>query len=599
MTKAMQHRGPDADGFHFSDSTIYFGHRRLAIIDLSADGIQPMFDVSRRYCLIFNGEIYNYRELKRELTGYPFSTQTDSEVILAAFSKWGIDCLSRLKGMFAFAIWDDAEKSLFIVRDRLGVKPLYYHLSDECLIFASEVKSLLSSGLVRKKISADALYEYFSFQSIGVPGALIENVKQLRPGCFLHVTHDSSRETKYWDLQSVRPKHDYSDIAEVRNNVRELLQKSVEQRLISDVPVGAFLSGGIDSTAIVALMAQVSSTRPNTFTASFDEQQYDESPYAQMIADKFNTHHTSVKLRSKDFLAEILNGLNAMDSPSGDGINTYVISKAIKQSGITVALSGLGGDELFAGYPTFRIWSQLRSVNSLWKNSAAVRKLGSQLTRLKRSSRSQRLGELLEKKSITIPNIYPGLRRVFPSSHLSHLLSSSLPAATTFETELIRDTQELVEFPVISQMTIAELKGYTLNTLLKDTDQMSMAVSLEIREPFFDHELIEYVLHVPDSHKKGSYPKSLLVDSLGDLLPKEIVLRKKQGFLFPWAIWLRTDLRSFAETQIRNLAKRDFINGKELIVLWNNFIDGKGVRWTDVWLFIVLGYWLDHNGIDA
>jgi asparagine synthase (glutamine-hydrolysing) len=610
MTGAMSHRGPDADGF-FEDGGIALGHRRLSIIDLSAAANQPFTDSSGRYVMVFNGELYNYREVKRLIGDYAFRTNSDTEVIIAAYAKWGADCLSYFRGMFALVIWDRQEKEIFMVRDPMGVKPLYYYLDDDQLLFASEVRAILATGLVKRRLDETALPDYFSYQSISYPHTMIEGIRQLEAGSWIRIKKGSIEKKRYWDVTNISKDEDM-DAGLVRGRIRELLLQSVRRRLVSDVPVGAFLSGGIDSSAVVGLMAEAGSAAPNTFNICFEEKEYDESAYAEIIARKFNTHHTRVLLKPAVFLGELENALAAMDTPSGDGSNTYTVSKAIRSSGIVVALSGVGGDELFAGYPFFEQYLQIHRRGWLWKIPPGLRRSVTGLIPGSASGKRQRMIQILRAPSNGIENIYPIFRQILSPALLGqltslagsrHVVGFGSPASsggllTSVQQELEARKDELSELPLLSQVSAAEYLGYTQHTLLKDTDQMSMAASLEVREPFFDQDLVEYVLAVPDRLKRPSYPKSLLVESLRPMLPDEIVFRKKQGFLFPWNVWLKNELRSFCETHIHNMAQRPFIHGDRLTKYWRGFLAGEpAIRWSEIWLFVVLEYWLEKNGV--
>lgn len=592
MSDAMKHRGPDATG-EFTDDRIAFGHNRLCVIDLSTAANQPFSDESGRYHLIFNGEIYNYQEIRRGLSGYTFTSSSDTEVLLASYIKWGPACLQHLKGMFVFAIWDTQENLLFAARDRMGVKPFYYFQDNQYFIFGSEIRALLASGLIPKRINRTGVYDFLSYQSVGFPISPVEGIQQLGSGCYIIIKNGIAEITKYWDItKRADINFDFNNKQKVHKKIRELLLNAVECRLISDVPLGAFLSGGIDSTAVVGLMKEVSGSQPNTFNVGFEEEDYDESVYAEMVARKFNTKHNKITLKAETFLDELTNALDAMDSPSGDGVNTYVVSKAIKNGGLTVALSGVGGDELFAGYPFFKQFLQLKRYQPVWSGSKWIREMAT--TVIGRSSKSERLKKLLKSPVSSIRYFYPEFRRILAKEQLSlltnlhaeDLCNKRIPAA-------------MEEFPLLSQVSIAEYLGYTQHTLLKDTDQMSMAVSLEVREPFFDHDLIEFVLNVPDKLKYPHYPKQLLVESLDGLIPEQIVHRKKQGFLFPWNVWMKKELREFCEAHLQSVAQRDFINGRELIGLWKRFLkEDYSVRWMEIWLFVILEYWMQKNGIE-
>jgi asparagine synthase (glutamine-hydrolysing) len=597
MTDAMSHRGPDADGFYTNDR-IALGHRRLSIIDLSTAANQPIADHTGRYQIIFNGEIYNYRDVKKLLTDYPFSTNSDTEVLLAAYSKWGADCLPYLKGMFAFVIWDTVEQVMFIARDRMGVKPVYYFTNDNIFLFASELRGILASGMVPARANKSAIREFLSYQSVGFPESAIQGILQLEAGCSITVRNNKVSIKKYWDITSTPTiDFDFGDKVRVQQQVRQLLRNAVERRLVSDVPIGAFLSGGIDSSAVVGLMAEVGTGRPNTFTAGFEEKEFDESGYANLISRKFNTNHNQVFFKPEVFLDELTNALNAMDTPSGDGVNTYVVSKAIKHSGLTVALSGVGGDELFAGYPFFKQYLQLKKYSTVWGVARPLR-WGAGLA-LGNSNKSQRIKQLLNAPASSIRYFYPEFRRIIGPQLLFSLTKWDENRPTLLEEQLVKLPALLENYPLLSQVSIAEYTGYTQHTLLKDTDQFSMAVSLEAREPFFDHDLIEFVLAIPDHYKFPHYPKQLLVESLNGLLPDEIVHRKKQGFLFPWSVWMKKELRTFCETHLRRIAQRDFINGNNLLAYWQRFLNNDtSVRWMEIWLFVILEYWLEKNGIE-
>jgi asparagine synthase (glutamine-hydrolysing) len=584
MTNAMAHRGPDADGF-YNDENISLGHRRLSIIDLSENANQPLYDTTNNYVIIFNGEIYNYKEVKAQLKSYNFKTNSDTEVVLAGFITWGEKVLEYLKGMFAFAIYNKTTNDLFIARDRLGVKPIYYYKDDNHFIFASELRAILASTVVPKNINHDALFGFLSTQSFAVPNTIIQNVIQLEAGCSISIENNILQKNKYWDITKPKQEFNITDATIAKKEINRLLLQSVERRLVADVPVAAFLSGGIDSSAIVGLMAQIKEA-PETFNIAFNEEEYDESFFAEIIAKKFNTKHHKILLKPEIFLDELTNALDAMDIPSGDGINSYVVSKEIVKNNIKVAMSGVGGDELFAGYPSFMQWYSLHQKQWIWKIPKSIRNIGGML--IPNNNKTERIKNLLNKDNVTIENFYPLVREIISPKHIDKLLKNKNNVTSNA-------LQSNSNFPILSQFSIAELTGYTHNTLLKDTDQFSMAVSLEVREPFFDHDLIEYLLQVPDNLKFPNYPKQLLVESLGDLLPNEIVHRKKKGFTFPWEHWMKNELKNFCESNIKSLAKRAFMQEENTVKLWKNFLKKEGTRWSEVWLLVVLEYWLQKN----
>ena len=605
MTDAMAHRGPNSGGFFTEGSKIALGHRRLSIIDLSTSANQPFQDETGRFTLIFNGEIYNYLDVKPLLRGYNFKTTSDTEVILAAYIRWGADCLQHLNGMFAFAIWDNQNETLFIARDRIGVKPLYYFQDEQRFLFASELRSLLSSGYVPRELDNYALHDFLAFQSVYAPFTLLKNIFQLMPGEYATISATAGFKKKtYWSLENPPNRGGVSDKATAQKKIRELLTASIERRMISDVPLGAFLSGGIDSSAVVALMSECSERRVDTFTVSFAEKQFDESRYADIIAKKYNTNHTTIRLSPDDFLKGLPEALDATDAPSGDGLNTYIVSKATKEAGITVALSGLGGDELFAGYQYPRHFQQINNRMSLyWQLPHGLRKgmvAVAQKTLSSNPKRSRQL-EMLRSETPTIDAIYPYFRMINTESEASNLMASNGFDAVIIR-QLLKDRQgPLSKLPLISQVTVAELLGYTLNVLLKDTDQFSMASALEVREPFFDYTLIEYVLTLPDAWKYDpKTPKSLLVNSLAPLLPDEIVYRSKMGFVFPWKHWLLNELRSFCEENINYLAKMADFNAVSVKAEWSMFVKSNGASgsYVKIWQLVVLAYWLKKNKIE-
>ena len=601
MTDAMCHRGPDDTSF-FLEGPVALGHLRLSIIDLSSAANQPFCDNSGRYTLVYNGEMYNYKAVKAGLPGYDYRTSGDTEVLIAAYAALGPACLQLFRGMFAFAIWDRQEKELFVARDRMGVKPLYYYIDEKRFIFSSEVRAILATGYVQRKVNTDALADYLSYQSIGDPHSIIRGVDQLKAGYWMKIKDGRIRTEAYWDVTEKRTGFDMGDLQTVQGRIRELMLQSIERRLVSDVPVGAFLSGGIDSSAVVGLMAEASSAKPNTFTIAFEEKEYDESPYAELIAKKFNTNHTSILLKPTVFLDELQEGLNAMDIPSGDGLNTYVVSKAIARRGMRVALSGVGGDELFAGYPYFSSYLRLRKNRWWWGLPGGIRGMIADLSLGKApvSGKKDRLRQLLRAPSGGIEEVYPVFRQILTPAQIARVSTLGGPGfSTALQRELRGKKTRLGGLPRLSQVSAAEYLGYTQHTLLKDTDQRSMALSLEVREPFFDQDLVEYVLAVPDNFKKPVYPKSLLVESLKPLLPDEIVFRKKQGFVLPWDLWLRKDLFAFCDRHIRNMAARPFIHGDGLMGYWKDFLNGdKGIRWPEIWLFVVLDHWMERNRVE-
>lgn len=614
MNTTMKHRGPDDEGI-FVNEEIVLGHRRLSIIDLSAAGHQPMSSYDGRYQIVYNGELYNFRELKFELTrvvsgsdqqAYFFQTNTDTEVIIAAYARWGENCVNHFNGMFAFAIWDNLKKELFIARDRLGIKPLYYIYTNNTLAFSSEIRSLLASGLIPRQLDENSLVDYLRYQTVHAPNTIVKGVKMLMPGHYMKGSNSKITIRSYWDLKkNISHASDGKSYSEVCKDVNGLLTKAVERRLIADVPFGAFLSGGIDSSAIVGLMSKVSTEKVKTFSVTFDESEFSESQYAQLIAKKFNTDHHEIKLNPTDFLKELPNALKAMDHPSGDGPNTYIVSKATKEAGITMALSGLGGDELFAGYDVFK--RSLDLNKKAWLNAVPKfmrRAGGNALTKVKPGVAAEKIAEFLKQDSINFKSFYPLSRQMLMDRDILSILNKK-ELANNRVAEIITESQ-ISDPPAgraglrsqISQVSIAEISTYMQNVLLGDADQMSMAHALEVRVPFIDYMLVEYVLGVPDKYKSAKSPKKLLVDSLGDLLPPEIVNRPKMGFSFPWKNWMQNEMKGFCEQRIVSLSKHKLFNEKEVLELWNKFLNNNPkITWSRIWILVVLENWLIENQI--
>lgn len=605
MTDAIAHRGPNSQGL-WNDEHCFFGHRRLSIIDLSEAGNQPFISQDGRYILIYNGELYNYKDLKFELQRaehgsknipYIFKTNTDTEVILASYLRWGNNCMKRFNGMFAFAIWDTVEQKLLIARDRLGVKPLYYQYKNNTLVFASEIRALIYSGIVDKKINPSSVAEYIQYATVHAPNTMLQDVKVLMPGHFLELHQNNLTISQYWNINDyTKSKQDLS-YKETCQKVNELLTASVERRLVADVPFGAFLSGGIDSSAIVGLMSKVSSEKIQTFNVSFDEGEFSEAKYAKQIAQKFNTQHHEIKLTPADFLNQLPEALSAIDHPSGDGPNSYIVSKATKQAGITMALSGLGGDELFAGYDIFKRFYELEK--KAWLNIIPAKGLvGKFISTKKKSVQGDKTAEILALNSINGYQAYPINRKLFNQTDYQSLLKKKYNDSN-FIFNVIKNTTTDKQH-ILSRVSLYEIETYMQNVLLRDADQMSMAVALEVRVPFLDYQLVEFALGVKDEYKFPHTPKKLLTDSLGDLLPNEIVNRPKMGFTLPWKDWLKGDLREFCEDNIIQFSKRSFVNRDAILIIWNSFLNNDPkITWSRIWHLVVLNNWINTHQIEC
>ncbi len=611
MTSGMSHRGPDDQAttmVEVNGNLLALGHTRLTILDLSSAGRQPMFDPETGNVIVYNGEIYNFRELRERLGGQ-WRTQTDTEIVLRAYARWGRDCLEHLRGMFAFALWDAGRQELLLTRDRLGIKPLYCYRDKNFFVFASEVRTLLASGLVPKLIDPVAVSEYLAYQTVPSPRTLIKGVEGLAPGSWLSINARGNIEKgSYWNLLG-NTEQEASEATEAATckRVGDLLREAVASHLVSDVPVGAFLSGGIDSSAVVGLIREAGYT-PRTFSVVFAESDFTEAKYARLIAERFRTDHTEISLNEHELLDQLPHALEAMDQPTGDGINTYVVSRAVQSAGVKVALSGLGGDEFFAGYSSFNRLKRADRFLRLWGHApASLRGMAARTTRSlgSLSVEQMKAASILETDG-SLASVYPLLRQVLSREQRGMLLKEPwLRMAEENGDPYVRLLrEELSQAPragTISRISYAEGRTYMHDVLLRDTDQMSMAHSLEVRVPLLDHKLVEYVMGLPDDYKRpNGTPKRLLVKSLNGLLPPEIVKRPKQGFTFPFDLWMRNALRPFCEERLRpeRVERSGLLQPKEVWKLWQAFLAGERVvSWSRLWVLVVLEDWMEKNGV--
>ncbi len=599
MSKRMSHRGPDAQGI-FVNGSVGLAHVRLSIIDLSEAANQPMTDPTGRYTLVFNGEIYNYRQLRKQLPDFQFKTDGDTEVLLAGLIKWGIDFVKECNGMFAFAFYDSDREECYICRDRLGIKPLYYLRSDKQVLFANEIRTLLAGLDSFPAINENALPDYLRYQTVHGPSTILEGVFSLPAGSYLKMSDNEDELIHYWSLLEADRQMSSLNYEDSCRMIRKRLDESVARRLISDVPLGIFLSGGIDSSAIVALASSHGNQKIRTFTIDFDEKEFSESQHAELIARKYETEHHRIPLSPNSLLDQLPNALSAMDHPTGDGINTYVVSGAAKKAGITVALSGLGGDELFAGYPIFKQFVELQGRKWLLSFPGFVRDFAGRFLEWKNPGvASKKTRRVLNQERFDLEYIYPISREVSDPEINSDLLNGSSKRDNSVY-KIVADAigygNQGFSLPLLSQVSYAEISTYLRNVLLRDTDQMSMAHALEVRVPFLDHELVSTVMGVNDRYKFPHQPKKLLVDAMGDLLPNEITNRAKMGFTFPWEIWMKNELREFCGDMISSLAQRPQFNSKSLHKRWNGFLAGRpDITWSRLWHLCILEAWLSEN----
>jgi asparagine synthase (glutamine-hydrolysing) len=597
---ALQHRGPDDRGMIEvvpvkSGSSIVLGHRRLSIIDLSEAGHQPMYDPETGNWIVYNGEVYNFRELRAELEslGYRFRSECDTEVILLSYREWGPDCVMRWRGMFAAAIWDEPRQELFLVRDRLGVKPLYYSYADGTFLFASELRAIIETGLISPKLNVAALNTYLMFGAVQDPLTLVEGVESL-PAAHTLIVRDSGLTLReYWELPlEVSSQQERHPSTEVRR-VAERLQEAVSLRLVSDVPLGVFLSGGIDSSGLAMLMRRSSPNQVKAFTIGFVNKKFDEAAQARRTALKLGVEHHSIMLTEADMLASCEDALDALDQPTIDGVNTYYVSRAVKQAGITVALSGLGGDEAFCGYPHFRTIPRMRTFAHRYARLPyVIRRAGASLVGGGKSDKASKIHALLlDEYGFTDP--YFLARTLFLPNQIASLIEPDALLAIEYGAWAARFRQiaaRAENLDPINRISYLELKTYVANTLLRDTDATSMAHSLEVRVPLLDHLLLEDVMRLPGHLKlRPKVTKPLLVNSLPETLPAEVMSGPKRGFTLPFADWLINNLRAQVELSFASqpAALNGIVDAQAVQEVWRAFLSGK-CSWTRPWAFYVL-----------
>lgn len=601
MNQAIQHRGPDASGF-FQSKNMALGHQRLKIIDLSDVANQPFRSQDGRYALVFNGEIYNYKLLQAELADeFSFITNSDTEVVLYALIKWGKKAFAKFNGMFAIAFWDDFTETLLLGRDRMGIKPLYYSFLNSRLVFSSEIKGILASQLIPKQLSFSSVIDYLHYQTVYGENTLLQNVQMMPPASCFSI-HDNEIKTEYyWQIESPK-KSLWSNQQELFDLVKSTFQQSVRKRLVADVPFGAFLSGGIDSSLVVAAMSTAQTQPVKTFHISFAEKEFSEAKYAQKVAEKYGTDHTNIQLHPTDLLQVLPDALNAMDHPSGDGPNSYLVSKVTKEAGITMVHSGLGGDELFAGYPVFRQLSQLTEKKWLLSFPKFLRNFAGNFNRWRNpSAQSEKLVDVLNLDYFDLQRAYPISRKNLSKRQLKEYFGVKSAWQNPVEqmvADLVGYDTQGFNLPFLSKISVAELRTYLHATLLRDTDQMSMAHALEVRVPFLDHELVELILNVPDGFKLGNTPKQLLINSFADELPPEIIHRPKMGFTFPWENWMKNELKDFCLDRLNFVEQKSFFEKGSIVRFSDAFFNekDKSVTWSRVWPLVTLGHWLENIG---
>lgn len=567
---AIVHRGPDGNGeWTNKNGSVYLGHVRLAILDPTPTGAQPMTDSSKRFTLTFNGEIYNHLDIRPMLPNVAWRGTSDTETLVELFAVKGLECLQHLKGMFAFAIHDSKDESVILVRDRLGIKPLWLKTAENYFSFASEVRALIAPGDFSP--NSRFLNEYIGFGRTPSTGEVFDGINSVAPGGWVKLTMNGKAQSGNWWPGRKFASAKVSNRNDAVQRVKQLVTTAIKEHLISDVGVGAFLSGGIDSSIVTLVAGKELGQNLRTFTVGFPQGAFDERNIARVVAKKAGSDHCEVEVSEDTCLQWVMEAVARLDLPSVDAINTYIVSKAVRDRGLKVALSGLGGDELFAGYPSFRHIPMIKWLGNL-PPSMSKRLIG-----LAPRSLREKLTGL---SSFGIPELTVARRRFTSIPSLRELgFGEGTPSMPAPPEGL--DTLGLISW--------YEMQSYMIPMLLRDSDQMSMAVALEIRVPFLDHCLVEEAVSLPQQYKIGKGVKPLLVEAFKDELPREVYDRPKQGFALPMADWIRGPLESFTNDGVQ--AAAEWLSLAEPLHQKDGFYKGN-LHWTRVWHWAVLGHWL-------
>jgi asparagine synthase (glutamine-hydrolysing) len=609
MCDSFAYRGPDDEGY-FCSGPLGLGHRRLSIIDLSPAGRQPMSNEDDTIRLVFNGEIYDFEELRQHLQsrGHKLKSRTDSETIIHLYENEGVACLKHLNGMFAFALWDDRRKRLWLARDRLGIKPLVYSWDGRRLIFASEIKAILCDPDVSKDIDPEALDLYLTLNYIPAPWTIFRSIRKLPPGHFLLLEKDTVSTEEYWDIRSQvsREKPPTDDINENKTRLRTLLETSVKRRLVADVPLGAFLSGGVDSSIIVALMSRNVSRPVKTFSIGYrDLPSFDETAYAQEAATFNQTEHYEFKLGHRDILDVFPQVLESLDEPFADSsaVPTYIVSRETRHH-VTVALSGDGGDELFAGYRMYlgEYWSRYYAAIPHFVRQHVISPVVQALPEARDKpylEKVRRAKKFLRGMNVSFPARFCGWREIFPFALRRELLRDPLPG--NFYLGLVRDwvirRQHAFSGDPINLMLYLDVKGLLPGDMLTKVDRMSMVNSLEVRVPFLDHALVEFVFTLSGNSKlKATGRKRMLVEAFEDLLPPMIRKRPKWGFEMPIGSWLRKELHFLIDEYLDQArVEKQGLFSHEVIkrLIADHMKERQDTSWH-LWNLIVFQHWYER-----
>lgn len=593
MTDAISHRGPDSDGF-FNEGGVGLGHRRLSIIDLRELANQPMFSHTNRYVIIFNGEVYNFKELSSQVRvkndDFYYKTNSDTEVVIEAFNKWGVDFVNRLNGMFAIAIYDTVDEHLFLYRDRVGIKPLFYYWDGENFLFASEIKSLTKVAFIKDKLTINqtAVNHFLNLGYVPSPMTIYNEIHKFPAGHRLHINKDIFAMEPFWEVEDKIDFDEFKNYGEAKKKLKYLIESSVNYRMISDVPFGTFLSGGIDSSLVTAIAQQHSQQPVNTFSIGYKENKFNEADYAQTVAKHLKTNHHEF-IVTKEEAQEMVNDVFlSYDEPFADSsaIPTMLLSKLAKKH-VTMTLSGDGGDELFMGYGSYRWAKKLDS--GLYKQNRKL--LAYVLSKLK--DKHIRVSKLLDYRAgdDLKRHIFSQEQYFFSQGEIEQLLRN-----TEFDNSIVRDDFSQLRRPLSAseEQALFDLKYYLPDDLLVKVDRATMKYSLETRVPLLDYRIVEFALNLPEKFKqKGDVSKYILKEILYDFVPKTFFDRPKWGFSIPMNDWLRTDLK-FLITEYLNdavIQEAGFVKPamvKDLLMRWEI---KESHLYNRIWSLIVLHKW--------
>ena len=593
MTDCIGHRGPDAQGHYYKDN-VGLGHRRLSIMDLSTDANQPMESHSMRYICVFNGEIYNFLDIASELN-IELKTNCDTEVVVEAFAEWGITFINKLNGIFAICIYDKQERMMYLFRDRLGIKPLFYYWDGENFAFSSEIKSLLKVKKIRdsRQLNNIAISEFLNLGFIPEPDTIYSSIKKFPSGEIGIISEKGFRTETYWDVEGIIRRNVINNYDEAKMRLKETIESSVKMQLMSDVPYGTFLSGGIDSSLVTAVASKVCGEKLNTFSIGFADKEKDESQYARKIAEYLGTSHHEYIVTEDDARDMIGDMLEFYDEPFADSsvIPTMMVSKLAKHD-VSMVLSGDGGDELFHGYGAY-IWAKrMQSIGN-----GPIRNIVGDLLSITPSNRYKRASYIFKykKKEHLKSHIFSQEQYLFTETEISKLLTNNLNVDNNVEQDYSNYVRKLT--PEEAQ-AIFDIKYYLKDDLLVKVDRASMKYALEARVPLLDHRIVELALNINPKFKiSNGIQKFILKDILYEYVPKEFFDRKKSGFSIPLQRWLKDDLSYLIDDYLNQdiINRYNLVNYSEVQKLVKKFRSGQDYLYNRLWLLIVLHKFMVKN----